>query len=37
VHLVTTINGRSYQESEHFEIKGQAFRLVFEANNSGET
>jgi len=37
VHLVTTINGRSHQESEHFEIKGQAFQLVFQANNPVET
>lgn len=37
MHLVTTINGRGNQESEHFEIKGQAFQLVFEANNPGET
>jgi hypothetical protein len=35
--LVTTVNGRGKQESEHFEIKGQAFRLVFEASNPGET
>ena len=35
--LVTTINGRGNQESEPFEIKGQASRLVFEANNPGET
>jgi len=34
---VTTVNGRGNQESEPFEIKGQAFRLVFEANNPGET
>jgi hypothetical protein len=33
---VTTINGRGNQESEPFETKGQAFRLVFGANNSGE-
>ena len=31
--LVTTINGRGNQESEPLEIKGQASRLVFEANN----
>ncbi len=35
--LVTTINGRGNQESEPFKIKGQAFRLVFEAKNPGET
>jgi hypothetical protein len=33
---VTTINGRGNQESEPFETKGQAFRLVFGANNPGE-
>ena len=35
--LVTTINRRGNQESESFEIKGQSFRLVFEANNPDET
>jgi hypothetical protein len=35
--FVTTINGRGNQESETLEIKGCAFRLVFEANNPDET
>jgi hypothetical protein len=34
---VTPINGRGNQESEPFKIKGQAFRLVFGANNPDET
>ena len=35
--LVTTITGRGNQESEPFEIRGQTFRTVFEANSPGET
>ena len=34
---MTTVNGRGNQESEPFEIRGQAFRLVFEASNPSET
>lgn len=34
---VTEITGRSNQESEPFEIKGQSFRVVFEADNPGQT
>jgi hypothetical protein len=35
--LVTTINRRGNQESEPFEIKGQASWLDFETNNPDET
>ncbi len=35
--LVTTVNGRGNQESEPFEIRGRAFRLVFKASNPSET
>jgi hypothetical protein len=35
--LVTPVNGRGNQETEPFEKRGQAFRLVFEASNPSET
>jgi hypothetical protein len=34
---VTEITGRGDQESDPFEIKGQSFRVVFEADNPGQT
>jgi hypothetical protein len=34
---VTEITGRGNQESDPFEIKGQSFRVVFEADNPGQT
>lgn len=34
---VTEITGRGNQESDPFEIKGQNFRVVFEADNPGQT
>jgi hypothetical protein len=35
--LVTEIEGRGDQQSEPFRIGGQSFRVIFEANNPGET
>ena len=35
--LVTEIEGRGDQQSEPFRIDGQSFRVIFEANNPGET
>jgi len=34
---VTEITGRGNQESDPFEIKGQSFKVVFEADNPGQT
>jgi hypothetical protein len=34
---VTEITGRGNQESDPFEIKGQTFKVVFEADNPGQT
>ncbi len=34
---VTEIEGRGDQQSEPFRIGGQSFRVIFEANNPGET
>ena len=34
---VTEIEGRGDQQSEPFRIGGQGFRVIFEANNPGET
>ncbi len=34
---VTEIEGRGDQESDPFQITGQSFRVVFEADNPGET
>jgi hypothetical protein len=34
---VTEITGRGKQESDPFEIKGQSFRVVFDADNPGQT
>ena len=34
---LTEITGRGDQESDPFEIKGQSFRVVFEADNPGQT
>lgn len=34
---VTEIEGRGNQQSEPFRIAGQSFRVVFEADNPGET
>ncbi|MDQ3639470.1 MAG: hypothetical protein M3426_16095, partial [Actinomycetota bacterium] len=34
---VTEIEGRGDQQSEPFRISGQRFRVVFEADNPGET
>jgi len=35
--LVTEIEGRGDQQSEPFQISGQSFRVIFEADNPGET
>jgi hypothetical protein len=35
--LVTEIEGRGDQQSEPFRIGGQSFRVIFEADNPGET
>jgi len=34
---VTEITGRGNQESDPFQISGQSFRVVFEADNPGQT